>query len=54
MPKLSGTIFRSGGNERIPYATVKATQQDFGIPSSSKLFGRTLTNLYQLKKLIIS
>jgi hypothetical protein len=27
MAKLSGVIIRSGGQERIPYATVKATQQ---------------------------
>ena len=28
MAKISGVIFRSGGKERIPYATVKATQKD--------------------------
>ena len=28
MAKLSGVIFRSGGQERIPYATVKATKGD--------------------------
>jgi hypothetical protein len=27
MATISGVIFRSGGKERIPYATVKATQQ---------------------------
>ena len=28
MAKISGVIFRSGGKERIPYATIKATQKN--------------------------